>query len=110
MKEFTKRFLPLAFTFMLALSCISSVAMAIDDSGIETQALKKIVCARCGGTISCTQTRTYAHDESFECKHGKTGRDYYKVYEIKEAGTCPDCGYHYSYECDDHVFYRCDGV
>lgn len=98
-----KKVFALMFSCILLFSCIVP-AMA------EGRALPTKRCPMCNAMFRYITTRTYAHDESFPCTHGKTGMDYYKVYEVKEYGVCDNCDYVYSYECDEHVFYLCAGT
>ena len=91
------------------LCCLVAFSLMAPVFAVESAPAKRN-CMVCGTSFNLFTTRTYEHDETFPCSHGKTGRDRYAVYEVKENGTCGGCGYVYSNTTEDHVFVRCNGV
>lgn len=68
-------------------------------------------CSKCKTTTNhvYSTTRTYEHDETFPCTHGKT-IDRYKVYKVKTVLKCTQCGGTTQVvdEYEDHVFVGCE--
>lgn len=63
-----------AVSFLIAIVFGFSLISSVSASEARMPFVK---CPSCGGMAFETRTRTYAHDETFPCKHGKSGVDYY---------------------------------
>lgn len=84
--------------------------LVVCNSGVLASAVGVVHCGMCAvGSVYVKTTRTYAHDESFPCEHGKEGSDYYKVYEVVTKEKCDSCSYSRESHCEDHVFSYCGG-
>ena len=102
-KKSTSFVLAAALGFTLVGPTFAGTALAVEA---RTPLYK---CIQCNGTAHKTTTRTYEHDEKFDCKHGKDGKDIYAVYEVATTIYCDNCSYTHTTKIEDHVFKACNG-
>lgn len=80
----------------------------VQDESTQPYALR---CNICYGVLKSSTTRTYEHDERFTCTHylNSTGKDTYKVYEVRTTTKCTACGHVSTSSYEDHVLISCTG-
>ena len=92
----------------IKLSIVVSVFLALLLTPIHADG--RAVATRCpkcySGVVSKRTQRSYKHDETFNCQHGKK-YDLYAVYEVTTIESCNQCGYSSTSSYEDHVFKGC---